>query len=187
MTSIEQRILDTVATCTGNSVWQRCAEPGYPYVVADVPQTIRVYANRHDGYVIILDTDDDGCFSTTEDFTGTSRQSITTAIRHGRERLDAVRTRRAFYRDERRVLSSVAAALAHQGLQTTRTAEGLQVGELSVSCIEELTQDGAPTGRALWLVTGAGIVATAEKDGTCPQDAATLIARVAGLEPTLSH
>lgn len=187
MTSIEQRILDTVATCTGNSVWQRCAEPGYPYVVADVPQTIRVYANRHDGCVIILDTDDDGCFSTTEDFTGTSRQSITTAIRHGRERLDAVRTRRAFYRDERRVLSSVAAALAHQGLQTTRTAEGLQVGELSVSCIEELTQDGAPTGRALWLVTGAGIVATAEKDGTCPQDAATLIARVAGLEPTLSH
>ena len=186
MTSIEQRILDTVATCTGNSVWQRCAEPGYPYVVADVPQTIRVYANRHDGDVIILDTDD-GCFSTTEDFTGTSRQSITTAIRHGRERLDAVRTRRAFYRDERRVLSSVAAALAHQGLQTTRTAEGLQVGELSVSCIEELTQDGAPTGRALWLVTGAGIVATAEKDGTCPQDAATLIARVAGLEPTLSH
>lgn len=56
-----------------------------------------------------------------------------------------------------------------------------------MSCIEELTQDGAPTGRALWLVTGAGIVATAEKDGTCPQDAATLIARVAGLEPTLSH
>ncbi len=187
MTSIEQRILDTVATCTSNPVWQRCAEPGYPYVVADIPQTIRLYTNRHDGYVIILDTDDDGCFSTTEDFTGTSRQSITTAIRHGRERLDAVRTRRAFYRDERRVLSSIAAALAHQGLQTTRTAEGLQVGELSVSCIEELTQDGAPTGRALWLVTGAGIVATAEKDGTCPQDAATLIARVAGLEPTLSH
>lgn len=185
MTSIEQRILDTVATCTGNSVWQRCAEPGYPYVVADVPQTIRVYANRHDGYVIILDTDDDGCFSTTEDFTGTSRQSITTAIRHGRERLDAVRTRRAFYRDERRVLSSVAAALAHQGLQTTRTAEGLQVGELSVSCIEELTQDGAPTGRALWLVTGVALAAVT--DGTCPQDAATLIARVAGLEPTLSH
>lgn len=174
MTSIEQRILDTVATCTSNPVRQRCSEPGYPYVVADVPQTIRVYANRHDG-----------CFSTTEDFTGTSRQSITTAIRHGRERLDAVRTRRAFYRDERRVLSSIAAALAHQGLQTTRTSEGLQVGELSVSCIEELTQDGAPTGRALWLVTGAGIVAVT--DGTCPQDAATLIARVAGLEPTLSH
>mgnify|MGYP000847923454 CR=1 FL=1 len=185
MTSIEQRILDTVATCTSNPVWQRCAEPGYPYVVADVPQTIRVYANRHDGYVIILDTDDDGCFSTTEDFTGTSRQSITTAIRHGRERLDAVRTRRAFYREERRVLSSIAAALAHQGLQTTRTAEGLQVGELSVSCIEELTQDGAPTGRALWRVTGAALAAVT--DGTCPQDAANLIARVAGLEPTLSH
>ena len=184
MTSIEQRILDTVATCTSNPVWQRCAEPGYPYVVADVPQTIRVYANRHDGYAIILDTDDDGQFSTTEDFTGTSRQSITTAIRHGRERLDAVRTRRAFYRDERRVLSSIAAALAHQGLQTTRTAEGLQVGELSVSCTEELTQDRAPTGRALWRVAGTDGVATAETDGSSPKDAANLIAR---LEPSLTH
>ena len=176
MTSIEQRILDTVATCTSNPVWQRCAEPGYPYVVADVPQTIRVYANRHDG-----------CFSTTEDFTGTSRQSITTAIRHGRERLDAVRTRRAFYRDERRVLSSIAAALAQQGLYAARTAEGLQVGELSVSCIEELDQGGCPTGRALWRVAGTDGVATAETDGSSPQDAANLIARVAGLEPTLSY
>lgn len=185
MTSIEQRIINIVATCTSNPVWQRCAEPGYPYVVADVPQTIRLYANRHDGYVIILDTDDDGCFSTTEDFTCTSRQSITTAIRHGRERLDAVRTRRAFYRDERRGLSSIAAALAHQGLQAVRTAEGLQVGELSVSCVEELAQDGGPTGRALWRVAGAALAAVA--DGTCPQDAVNLIARVAGLEPTLSH
>lgn len=187
MTSIEQRILDIVAACTGNPVWQRCAEPGYPYVVADVPQTIRLYANRHDGYVIILDTDDDGCFSTTEDFTGTSRQSITTAIRHGRERLDAVRTRRAFYRDERRVLSSIAAALAQQGLYAARTAEGLQVGELSVSCTEELDQGGCPTGRALWRVAGTDGVATAETDGSSPKDAANLIARVAGLEPILAH
>lgn len=178
MTSIEQQLIDTVATCTSNPVRQRCSEPGYPYVVADAPQTIRVYANRHDGYVIILDTYTDGQFSTTEDFTSTSRQSITTAIRHGRERLDAVRTRRAFYRDERRVLSSIAAA---------RTAEGLQVGELSVSCTEELTQDGAPTGRALWRVTGADGVATAETDGSSPEDAANLIARVAGLEPILAH
>lgn len=187
MTSIEQQLIDTVATCTSNPVWQRCAEPGYPYVVADAPQTIRVYANRHDGYVIILDTDDDGQFSTTEDFTGTSRQSLTTAIRHGRERLDAVRTRRAFYRDERRVLSSIAAALAQQGLYAARTAEGLQVGELSVSCTEELTQDGAPTGRALWRVAGTDGVATAETDGSSPKDAANLIARVAGLEPILTH
>ena len=53
------------------------------------------------------------------------------------------------------------------------------------SCTEELTQDGAPTGRALWRVTGAALAAVT--DGTCPQAAATLIARVAGLEPTLSH
>lgn len=185
MTSIEQRIINIVATCTSNPVWQRCAEPGYPYVVADVPQTIRVYANRHDGYVIILDADDDGCFSTTEDFTGISRQSITTAIRQGRERLDAVRTRRAFYREERRGLSSIAAALAHQGLQAVRTAEGLQIGELSVSCVEELAQDGSPTGRALWRVADTALAAVT--DGTCPQDAVNLIARAAGLEPTLSH
>lgn len=70
-------------------------------------------------------------------------------------------------------------------MQTTRTAEGLQVGELSASCTEELTQDGTPTGRALWRVTGAALAAVT--DGTCPQAAATLIARVAGLEPTLSH
>lgn len=187
MTSIKQQLIDTVATCTGNPVRQRRAEPGYPYVIADAPQTIRVYANRHDGYVIILDTDDNGQFSTTEDFTGTSRQSLTTAIRHGRERLDAVRTRRAFYRDERRVLSSIAAALAQQGLYAARTAEGLQVGELSVSCTEELTQDGCPTGRALWRVAGTDGVATAETDGSSPKDAANLIARVAGLEPILAH
>ena len=187
MTSIEQQLIDTVATCTSNPVRQRRAEPGYPYVVADAPQTIRLYANRHDGYVIILDTDDDGQFSTTEDFTSTSTQRITTAIRHGRERLDAVRTRRAFYRDERRVLSSIAAVLAHQGLHAARTAEGLQVGELSVSCTEELDQDGSPTGRALWRVTGADGVATAETDGSSPEDAANLIARAADLEPILAH
>ena len=161
MTSIEQRIINIVATCTSHPVWQRCAEPGYPYVAAD------------------------GCFRTTADFTGSTTQSITTPSRHGRERLDAVRTRRAFYRDERRGLSSIAAALAHQGLQAVRTAEGLQIGELSVSCVEELAQDGSPTGRALWRVADTALAAVT--DGTCPQDAVNLITRAAGLEPTLSH
>ena len=54
-----------------------------------------------------------------------------------------------------------------------------------MSCVEELTQDGAPTGRALWRVTGAALAAVT--DGSSPQDAANLITRVAGLEPILAH
>ena len=115
----------------------------------------------------------------------TSRQSITTAIRHGRERLDAVCTRQAFYRGAPRVLTTKGAPQAPQGLQAVRTAEGLQVGELSVSCVEELAQDGGPTGRALWRVDGVALAAVT--DGSSSQDAAILIARAAGLEPTLSH
>lgn len=182
MSTISNRISVAVAQHSDEPVeYQYAGTHEFPHIATNTSGSIRVCANRSEGYAVVRGQDSAGTFQVSEDFEGTSRKAINAAVERAFDSLKMFRAERAFREDALRFLNETQEILVEEyGYRVDRRGERrLSVSGVTLRVFPAVGEDGRSTGRAAWdVVAGAHGSAYAGRDGRSPADAAAAVAKL---------